>query len=178
MTPLLINFPRLPSTATSIPHADSSLSSNLISALAVVLPRSPALTISVGYGHGLLEAYLVQSNPTLDIVGVDVVYLSPQFIPKAKTRIIPGTYTTSREALMAEAWLFVYPKDLALLGKYVREYGGGKVRTIIWIGPRMDCEDVKKGVPSEGWEMEALGEHALKDYEALAIWKKIELVNI
>lgn len=170
MTPFL---PALPSTPTSLFHADSSLSLTLIDTVAALLPQSPALTISIGCGHGVLEAYLDKSSTRLNVLGIDVVHHSPQFIAEDKLRLLPGTFATSTEALVAEAWLFVYPKDLGLLGRYVKEYGDGKVRTIIWIGPRMDWEDVKKGIPSAGWEMEAQEENGLKDYEALVVWKKI-----
>lgn len=144
-------LPVLSRTPTSLAHADSSLSSTLIGIVAALLPHIPALTISIGCGHGVLEAYLENSSAPLDLLGIDVVHHVPQYIAETKLCILPGTFATSAKALVAEAWLFVYPKDLELPGRYVSKYGSGKVRIIVWIGPKMDWEDVKKGIPSGGW---------------------------
>ena len=162
----------LSSTPISILHADSSLSSTLISTLLLLIPRSSSRTISVGHGHGLLEAYLLQSDPHLDLIGIDVVYQSPQYIPHDRTCILPGTFATSIEAATAEAWLFVYPKDLDLLGKYTRKYAAGVVKIIVWIGPRMDLEEIERGISRVWWKREVPKDNGLKDYEALVVWRK------
>ncbi|KAL8831546.1 MAG: hypothetical protein Q9170_005246 [Blastenia crenularia] len=167
----------LSSTPTALTYADSSLSSTLISILAALLPRSPATTVSIGYGHGLLEAYLMRYDPAINLLGIDVVRRIPQFIGEENTRILCGTHTTSVEAMVAEAWLFVYPKDLGLLGKYVRKYEGGMVRIAVWIGPRMDWEEIEKGIPREGWTREVPEDNGLKAYEALVVWRKGNVVE-
>lgn len=163
--PLLL----LSSIPTSFSHADSSLSSTLTTTLTNILPPSPALTISIGHGHGLLEAYLLQQYPALNLLGVDVFYTSPQYLPEPQVRILGSTSALLAESIAAEAWLFVYPKDLGLPGRYVQEYGNGAVKLIVWIGPRMDWEDVEKGIPRNGWRIEEPEVNGLKEYEALML---------
>ncbi len=74
--------------------------------------------------------------------------------------------------------MFVYPKDLGLLGRYVREYGDGAVRLVVWIGPRMDWEDVERGMPREGWTVEEPGVNGLKGYETLVLWRKDDAIRV
>ncbi|KAI4192296.1 MAG: hypothetical protein LQ346_004368 [Caloplaca aetnensis] len=171
-------LPPLPSTPTSLPHADSTLSSTLVSTLTTILPPSPALTISIGHGHGLLEAYLLQQDPTLNLLGVDVFHSSPQYLPESQVRILSSTSALLGEATAAEAWVFVYPKDLGLLGRYVQEYGDGAVKLIVWIGPRMDWEDVERGIPRKGWTIEEPGVTGLKGYEVLVLCRKDDAVRV
>ncbi|KAL8920737.1 MAG: hypothetical protein Q9208_006067 [Pyrenodesmia sp. 3 TL-2023] len=136
-------------------------------------PHADTLTISIGHGHGLLEAYLLEQCPTLNLLGVDVFYTCPQYLPEAQVRILGSTSALLAESTGAEAWLFVYPKDLGLLGRYVHEYGDdGAVKTIVWIGPRMDWEDVERGIPRKGWRIEEPEVTGLKEYEALKLCRK------
>lgn len=156
----------------SIRHADSSLSSTLISTLGTLLPCSPALAISIGQGHGVLEAYLLQYDPDLNILGIDVGVKEPQYLPDSAIRLVNSTAALSVEAAVAEAWMFVYPKDLGLVGRYMHEYGSGAVNVIIWIGPRMDWIEVEREFPGHGWNTEVPFVNGLKEYEALGVWKR------
>lgn len=162
----------LPPVPISACDADSSLSSVLISTLTDYLPHSPALTISIGHGHGLLEAYLLKDCPTLNLLGIDVVYKTPQYLPGPQIRILNSTSALSGEARVAAVWMFVYAKDLGLIGRYMQEYGNGEVNTLIWIGPRMDWDDVEKGIPRERWRREVPEPNGLQEYEALVVWRK------
>lgn len=169
MLPPLIPLPEAPA---SIRHADSSLSSTLVSTLLGLLPRPPALAISTGHGHGLLEAYLLQNDQDLNLLGIDVVRKEPQYLPDSVVRILTSTSALSVEAAVAEAWMFVYPKDLSLVGRYVREHGNGAVNLIIWIGPRMDWMEVERGLLGRGWNVEIPVVNGLKEYEVLVVWKR------
>lgn len=162
----------LSSAPVSASHADSSLSSILVFTLCDILPHSPALTISIGHGHGLLEAYLLKASPTLNLLGIDVVNNAPQYLPEPQIRILTSRTALPVEAWVTEAWMFVYPKDMGLLGRYLQAYGRGAVSAIIWIGPRMDWEDFERGIPEEGWTREVPQVNGLKEYEALVVWRK------
>lgn len=77
--------------------------------------------------------------------------------------VVPGAWAVSGRALAAAAWLFVYPRDVGLVGRYLDlgrgiDFSGsggegegegenkGKdpavnVPLIIWLGPRVDWPD-------------------------------------
>ncbi|KAL8725948.1 MAG: hypothetical protein Q9166_007025 [cf. Caloplaca sp. 2 TL-2023] len=136
------------------------------------------------HGHGLLEAHLLRTYPTFNILAIDIVRKEPQYLPPERIRVLQnGTPTASvdEEILQAETWMFIYPRDLGLLGWYVRRYTHerkGKVKIVVCICPRMDLEEVERGMHGEwkgmGEWREVLDEeeNGLKGYEALVVWRR------
>ncbi|KAF1833891.1 hypothetical protein BDW02DRAFT_355970 [Decorospora gaudefroyi] len=117
------------------------LSAPLIAYLRSLIPPSPSLTLSVGSGFGLLEAYLLAS--TTNIIGLEVEPSSNQYLPSKNHRVVHGSRFLDPVATDATAWLFVYPRRVGLVQEYLTEYGKGNVETLIWAGPRADWEDYK-----------------------------------
>ncbi|KAL8763993.1 MAG: hypothetical protein Q9203_007249, partial [Teloschistes exilis] len=153
-----------------------------------ILPTFPALVLSIGHGHGLLEAHLLndEGNP-LEILGVDIAHKTPQYLPEQNYRILPLSTSLAEEAGEAEAWIFIYPRILSLVRQYLDhfdcgahgEHGAGrrkgKVRAIIFIGPRTDIEEFEDGWGADGgWKKEVIEENGLKEYEGLVVWRSVK----
>lgn len=69
-------------------------------------------------------------------------------------------------------WLFLYPKEAGLVGRYLRCWGHGRVRRVVWIGPGADKGEVE-GILEEyravmirrAWGKRAVGDCGLSEYE-------------
>jgi hypothetical protein len=129
-----------------------ALSAPLVSYLASLLPSSPALTLSVGSGFGLLEAHLIASSRPLNIVGVEVAPSPNKHLPAANHRVVHGTRFLEPLAATATTWLFVYPRRVGLVSEYLLHHGQGSVQKIIWIGPQADWDEYKACFV--GWDVQ------------------------
>ncbi|KAI4199408.1 MAG: hypothetical protein LQ350_004633 [Teloschistes chrysophthalmus] len=179
-------LPALSSTPSTNPHADSSLSTTLIQTLKSILPTFPALVLSIGHGHGLLETLLLSDEENaLEFLGVDIVHKTPQYLPEQNYRILPLSTSFAEEAGEAEAWLFIYPRILSLVCQYLDRFDGGanrengaerkKVRAIIFIGPRADIDEFEDGWGADGgWKKEVVEENGLKGYEGFVVWRRVK----
>ncbi|KAI4089367.1 MAG: hypothetical protein L6R37_008056 [Teloschistes peruensis] len=181
-------LPALSSTPSTNPHADSSLSTNLIQTLNSILPTFPALVLSIGHGHGLLEAHLLNDEGNaLEILGVDIAHKTPQYLPEQNYRILPLSTFFAEEAGEAEVWMFIYPRTLSLVCQYLDRFDGGanrgngagrrkaKVRAIIFIGPRADIDEFEEWWGADGgWKKEVIEENGLKEYEVLVVWRSVK----
>ncbi|KAL8737119.1 MAG: hypothetical protein Q9181_002013 [Wetmoreana brouardii] len=168
-------------TSTSHTHADSTLSRSLISTLLSLLPPSPSLTLSIGHGHGLLEAHLLSSHPSPNLLAIDIVQKQPQYLPEQNYIILNagGTNAVYAEAVRAEVWIFVYPRDLQLVGRYLGMAGPGRVRRMVFVGPRMDVEGFGEGMKGEAtWRREEVEGCGLKEYEACVVWRRDEVQGV
>ncbi|KAJ0298337.1 hypothetical protein COL5a_002882 [Colletotrichum fioriniae] len=158
-------------------HPDSclTLSLPLIKALHAQLPPAPDLTLSIGSGTGLVEALLdslagtqdqnlsqapyalqasgssSQASPApraaLNLTSIEIAP-SPNTYHRSH-RTVPGTWALDLAAAEAKAWVFVYPKQVALVRKYMEAFasnesgGNGAVETVVYVGPRMDWDDFR-----------------------------------
>ena len=155
------------------PDCCSSLSVALIRHLASLLPPDPALTLSIGSGTGLLEAFLLHHRPLLHLKAVEVPTASNKYLPCDRLEIVNGYRDLCALAADARAWIFVYPRDACLLQKYVQAFGHQNCELIIWIGPRVDqLEDEFFGGM---WVEEVFDHCGLKDYEIMALWRRCPL---
>ena len=148
----------------------SSLSVSFLKQLASLLPPDPALILSIGSGTGLLEALLLDQRPTLDLRAVEVPSTNNKYMSADRIEIVNGYRDLCNLAAEASAWMFVYPRDIWLLQKYVQAFGGQKCILIIWVGPRAD--QLGSRFFSEMWMKESLEECSLKDYETMALWRR------
>ncbi|KAF6835273.1 hypothetical protein CPLU01_04353 [Colletotrichum plurivorum] len=171
-------LPQLTDQPQLLPDSCLSLSLPLLAAIHACLPPSPALTLSIGSGTGLVEA-LLESLPNrayeLDLVSVEVAPSPNRY--HAKHRTVPGTWALEGMARRARAWVFVYPKRVELVGGYMREMFAGEEgpETVVYVGPRRDWEDFRccfegeevagievwgeermEGVGGRGWECVAV----------------------
>ncbi|KAK0620140.1 hypothetical protein B0T14DRAFT_224628 [Immersiella caudata] len=146
-------LPALTSLPTRHPQSCASLSLPLLTLLNSILPRPPALTLSIGSGPGLLEAAFLQQYPErgaapTSFYGVEVVTApaSPpvnRFLPEQNSLVVSGTWAVAGEAEEAEGLVFVYPRQSGLVARYL---GVGKMVTVVvWIGPRCEEESGRKG---------------------------------
>ena len=157
------------------PDCCSSLSVSLLKRLAFLLPPDPAPTLSIGSGSGLLEALLLYQRPKLDLKAVEVPTANNNYMPADRLQIVNGYRDLCDVAADASAWMFVYPRDIWLLGEYVQAFGGQKCHLIIWIGPRADQLESK--FFGEMWIKEEMEECGLKSYETMALWRRCSINN-
>ncbi|KAI4244420.1 MAG: hypothetical protein LQ352_006817, partial [Teloschistes flavicans] len=158
--------------------------------LASILPTLPATVLSIGHGHGLLEAHLLNNEEkALRILGVDIVRKTPQYLPEQNHRILPLSTSLAREAEEAEVWIFIYPRSLSLVRQYLDRFVGrtngdnetegskGKVRVIIFVGPRADIDEFGHECSRNGgWKKEVVEENGLKEYEGFVVWRRVSRV--
>lgn len=165
-------LPALTDKPGTYPPSCSSLCRPLLSLLASSLPRSPIL--SVGSGAGLLEALLLQHNPSLKefLRGVEVAQVN-RFLPAESVITASGTWHVVDEARQAEALMFIYPREAKLLKAYLDATISQKVDTVIWLGPRMDWEEYEGVLMS--WGKDATPgevEGVLEPYERLSVYHR------
>lgn len=156
-----------------LPDCCSSLSVSFLKRLASLLPSDPGLTLSIGSGTGLLEALLLHQRPTLNLKAVEVPTTNNKYMPADRIQIVNSYRDLCNLAADANAWMFVYPRDVWLLQEYVQAFGGQKCHLIIWIGPRADQLESK--FFGTMWLKEDFEECGLKDYETMALWMRRRL---
>ncbi|KZF22149.1 hypothetical protein L228DRAFT_283328 [Xylona heveae TC161] len=170
-------LPELPVLTDQPEHHQNycaSLSNRLLDTLSAILPHSPEGVFSIGSGTGLLEALLTQHDNTIDVLGVEVTEDVNVYLPKEKLRTVAGTWDTILDAILADAWLFVYPREPTLMEKYLDQCGGGTVQVIVWLGPGNDWDDYRpllQRFASKG-KLEIIDDCGLAPYELLAVAKR------
>lgn len=139
------DLPELSITPTVHAGCCLGLSSSLVAHLHALLPPPPAVTLSIGSGFGLLEALLLKPPYNVNVIGVDVYPTPNSFLPATHHREVTGTRFLDPLAQHAYAWMFVYPRRVALVDEYLSRYGDreGSVQIIVWIGPTSDWDDYK-----------------------------------
>ncbi|KAK2021998.1 hypothetical protein LX32DRAFT_216107 [Colletotrichum zoysiae] len=181
-------LPRLTDDPRTLPDCCLSLSRPLLRELHGRLPPAPHLTLSIGSGTGLLEGLLhdlasssstppygdakTTTTTALNLVSVEVAPSPNRY--HAAHRTVPGTWALDPLAAEARAWVFAYPKQVALVRGYVAGFVPGAVETVVYVGPRRDWDDFRTafdGIAAgvEVWDegrMEAAGGRA---WECVAI---------
>ncbi|CAE7194982.1 hypothetical protein CFE70_007494 [Pyrenophora teres f. teres 0-1] len=149
-----------------------ALSAPLIEYLQSLLPQPPALSLSIGSGFGLLEAYLMAEPKARNVIGIEVEPSSNQYLPASHHRLVHGTRFLDPLAAEATTWLFVYPRRVGLLDEYLTEYGNTSLERVIWAGPQADWGDYKGCFA--GWHVQERGADEVggKPWELIAVAKK------
>ncbi|RMZ89283.1 hypothetical protein DV736_g3487, partial [Chaetothyriales sp. CBS 134916] len=147
---------------------------------------------SIGSGTGLLEALLTRHlvSQRTDLVGVEV-YASPpvnKYLDDDHVCLVRGTWDVCETVTMASAgavWMFVYPRHVSLVEKYVetlqlgleeREQGarGRTLQMVIWAGPRadvVDYEGVFGKLQAGGWVREE-AVAGVAEWEAIVLLRR------
>jgi hypothetical protein len=153
-----------------------ALSTPLVAHLHSLLPKAPALTLSIGSGFGLLEALLLgdESSNTVVVMGVEVAPSSNTYLPATHHRTVHGSRTLDPLAAEADVLLFVYPRRVALVSEYMAAHGCGNLHTIIWAGPHGDWDDYKSCFAA-GWEVrtQSAQEVGGKPWDLLAVARRL-----
>ena len=154
------------------PGCCATLSKTLIETLCRLLPAAPHLTLSIGCGTGLLEALLLSCYCTrLSIQAVEVRHELIRYLPKENIQIVKGTWELCALAKEAIAWLWVYPREAALVQMYMDRFGWDTVTLVVWLGPRVDLAEYE--VIFEGcWEKRAHVSCGIRPYEVLVSWHR------
>jgi hypothetical protein len=149
--------------------------------LAKELPKSPESVLSIGSGKGLLEQLLKTRYPSLDIQGVEIqdAHGVNKYLPERDVWTILGSVGSSGtcdRAAVASAWMFVYPRSPLLVRNYIREFGDGKVKILMWLGPRNDWNDFAPYFEDDHFEApEEVAASGLPTYELMAVVRKRNL---
>lgn len=175
-----------------------ALSMPLVAHMHSLLPKAPALTLSIGSGFGLLEALLLagpararrdrdwgqeegegqgeghQSSNTVVVMGVEVAPSSNTYLPATHHRTVHGSRFLDPLAAEADVLLFVYPRRVALVSEYMAAHGCGNLHTIIWAGPHADWDDYKSCFAA-GWEVctQSAQEVGGKAWDLLAVARRL-----
>ncbi|TDZ27834.1 hypothetical protein C8035_v008608 [Colletotrichum spinosum] len=174
-------LPTITADPQTIPESCLSLSTTLLSALHACLPPSPAITLSVGSGTGLVEALLeaqsTQPYP-LNIVSVEVAPSPNRY--HARHRTVAGTWALDSAAKDAKAWVFVYPKQVALVREYMRLFQEQReeegVEVVVYVGPRMDWHEFGGALEGEWREVEVWSEEKMEEVGGRA-WEVVAVVR-
>jgi hypothetical protein len=175
-----------------------ALSMPLVAHMHSLLPKAPALTLSIGSGFGLLEALLLagpararrdrdwgqeegekqgeghESSNTVVVMGVEVAPSSNTYLPATHHRTVHGSRFLDPLAAEADVLLFVYPRRVALVSEYMAAHGCGNLHTIIWAGPHADWDDYKSCFAA-GWEVctQSAQEVGGKAWDLLAVARRL-----
>lgn len=150
------------------------ISPSLINALRSLLPRKPGLTLSIGSGIGLVEAFTIQHDSHLiECVEVPALREERKYVDEASMHYVRGTWDTSDRARDAVAWLFLFPRDPVLITKYVERYIHGGLRSILWIGPAGDAAEMRTAVQDPAFHLSDTDLDAcLHAGEATLLWRR------
>ena len=170
------SLPLLTDSAAVYSGCCLALSTPLVAHLHSLLPRAPALTLSIGSGFGLLEAYLAAPPYEEHIVGVEVEPSPNAYLPTTHHRIVHGSRFLEPLAAEAQAWLFVYPRRVALVSEYMTAYGRDSVQTIVWAGPQADWDDYNPCF-AVGWHVQVQSAQDVggKPWELIAIAQRVSV---
>lgn len=171
-----------------------SLSTPLIQSLTAIFTQAASkaktqsnLILSVGSGSGLLEAHL-QSHWSstrecgLYIHGVEIhtgdnARPVNRYLPEQNCNTVKATWQLSPDLHIANALLFVYPRDPGLVSRYIQacqDQEKSLLQAVIWLGPRADFDPFTgclQHQPGFG-PVEVDDIRGLADYEMMAIiWR-------
>ena len=167
--------PDLSDQSTSNPDCCLFLSLTLLKTITQLLPPAPALTLSIGSGTGLLEALLLHTRPELCLQGVEISAGINQYLDCDNLVVLKGTWHLCGAAADATAWIFVYPRDVSLLRRYLEDFGNEAVRLIIWLGPKADLSTFGDAIRTPSWRRVLIEDCGLSAYEIMAVWNKSTL---
>lgn len=167
---------QLTEAPTPFPNCCLSISSTLVAHLALLLPKRPAFTLSIGCGSGLLEALILHNHPNVQITGIEVSASVNRYLAEEDFDVVSGTWDLYARAPQAAAWMFVYPREPKLVSKYIEMYGDGpesSVQMILWLGPRADWADYEPCFRNSPFSDVCIPEDVgMMEFEMLAVMRR------
>lgn len=167
-----IELPQLFDEPKHHPDCCASLSKKLLAILEQILSADTGLVLSIGSGSGLFEALLVHLQPALTLQAVEVSQDVNIYLPEEKVWAVDWTGGLCDAAGDAVTWIFIYPRSMNLLRKYLSTFGDGKVQTILIIIPRLDYLDLDAVFSRGSWQKEVIEDSGLAEYEMLVHWRR------
>ncbi|KAF2101503.1 hypothetical protein NA57DRAFT_72943 [Rhizodiscina lignyota] len=170
----LLPLPTLTDEPTKHYGSCTFLSIGLIQAMSLIISEAPGITASIGSGLALLEALLSHTTSECHLECVEVASFRNErkYLPEDKMHYVQGTWQVSSCARTARAWMFIFPRDLQLVEKYVAAYGDDSVELILWIGPRDDFPEYENIVKHEKFNCEGeFGQGVLQQNEMGWLWR-------
>ncbi|KAF2024018.1 hypothetical protein EK21DRAFT_104972 [Setomelanomma holmii] len=166
------SLPTLTEKPTAYPGCCLGLSTPLLAHFRTLLPQAPALILSIGSGFGLLEAYLLELPPSVNVAGVEVEPSPNKYLPPSNHRIVHGTRFLEPLAKDAATWLFVYPRRVGLVMEYLDTHGEGALQTIVWVGPHADWSDYEHCFAGWKTQMTSADQVGGRAWELIAVARK------
>jgi hypothetical protein len=146
------------------------VSPRLITTLLAKLPTAPGVVLSIGCGKGLLEEALLRaSRGTLNLYGVEVETCPNKFLAHERLLRVPNSFALHADAILADAWMFVYPRSISLVERYLAAFVRGVLGTVVWLGPSEEFPEARQVLQSSFAQLEILGSPVLPAYETLCI---------
>ena len=135
--------PKLSEEPRHHPDCCVAVSRPFLVSLLDLLPKSPALVLSIGSGSGYLEASLLRlvHHDSLNLMGVEVSPRVNKYLPEQNFVCVEGTWDMYANAGSAQVLLFVYPREPRLMARYLQQCSQASCQTVIWIGPSLDWPD-------------------------------------
>lgn len=188
-----MSLPQLTDDALRYPDFCLSISTGLVHLLSSILnsctdDQDPStLVLSVGSGSGLLEAHLDahwSEDPDchITIEGVEVRTAEDaksvnKYLPDHKHSTVRGTWEISPRLSQAGALMFVYPREPALVAKYLQaaqDVASAPLTIAMWLGPKADWDNFEQAfldVPGFG-KPELLQGFGMDEFEMMAYIRK------
>lgn len=170
-----MHLPTLEDELRRFPGCCASVSKPLVAKIASCLPRSPALTLSVGSGTGLFEALLLENYPEINLEGVEVSERVNIYLPDDRVNVVGGTWDQSDKTSSARALIFVYAKQPDVVIRYLAQ--AADVECVIWLGPQADwqwfADEARAFEKIEKQMQPEFVEDLTVSYEKLVIYKKV-----
>lgn len=152
-----------------------AISKPLVEALVDTLPRRPAVILSIGSGRGLLEHLMLQCSKaldgklSLDLYGVEVPTCENKYLPEHRMLRVSSTSSVRSDAMFASALLFVYPRQVSLISKYLDVCLTGALERLLWLGHRSDWPEAEELLSTMFAHLERVDGPGIAGYELLVI---------
>lgn len=171
--PMRPPLPQLTASPTTYSGCCLALSTQLVAYIRSLLTPLPCITVSIGSGFGLLEAYIMAGNHDFHVIGVEVEPSPNKYLPSSHHLIVHGTRFLEPLAAQATTWLFVYPRRVGLVQEYMAAHGQESVEKIIWAGPKADWDDYKPCFADWNIQEHEAGAVGGQSWELIAVATKI-----
>ncbi|KAJ8603113.1 hypothetical protein MRB53_042255 [Persea americana] len=150
-----------------MPNCCVSLSRPMIEALAVEICDQD-LILSIGCGSGLLETLLLVMAK-VNIVGVEVPSCPNIFLPSSRFIQVQSTTSVYDEAMLASVIMFVYPRSIDLIIRYLNSFIRGAWQLLVVICPRDEWEDMKARLEEWTTSIKILSGIGFANHEIVAV---------
>lgn len=130
--------------------------------------------LSIGSGSGLLEAFVLQQGKIdgkapLALYGVEVPSCINKHLPAERLLRVASTTSLYTDSIFASALVFVYPRQVSLIARYLDLCLSGALQMVVWLGHRSDWPDTEGVLSAAFAAMEYFEEPGIAEYELLVI---------